>query len=255
MPALEICVDSVESATAAEAGGADRVELCSALSEGGLTPSLGLLRAVRSRISIGVHVMIRPRAGRFVYSNEEIAVMREDILIAAQAGADGVVLGVLTESDEVDIERTRALVELARPMEVTFHRAIDVGSDLVSALEKVILTGAERVLTSGGEPNAVAGRHMIGKLMRASEGRIRVMVGGGVRPQNLVEIARESGAMEYHATLRDTAPAPDETRRVNPGNSHVDSYSKSVVRVADVQKLRQALQAAVPSFADPPAAK
>lgn len=246
MRALEICVDSVESAVAAERGGAQRVELCSSLVEGGLTPSLGMLRAVRSRLDIGVHVMIRPRAGDFVYSDEEIAVMQDDIQFAAEAGANGVVLGVLTQHDDVDVDRTRRLIELAKPMEVTFHRAIDLARDMVEALEKVIATGAERVLTSGGEPDAMTGRHMIGKLVQISRGRIQVMAGGNVRPRNLREIARDSGANEYHAGLRHAVPGLQQEglKRVNLSDSRVDYYTRSVVRASDVRALRQSLDAA-----------
>lgn len=246
MRALEICVDSVESALAAETGGAQRVELCSSLVEGGLTPSLGMLRMVRSRIGIALHVMIRPRAGDFVYSDEEFAVMREDIQFAADAGANGVVLGVLTKQDDVDVDRTRELIQIAKPMEVTFHRAIDLTRDMLESLEQVIATGAERVLTSGGEPDAVTGRHMIGRLVRASRGRIRIMAGGNVRPRNLREIARDSGANEYHAGLRHAVPGlqMEGLKRVNLSDSRVDYYTRSVVRASDVRALRQSLDAA-----------
>jgi copper homeostasis protein len=244
MTVLEICIDSVESAIAAETGGAQQVELCSALIEGGLTPSLGLIRAVRSRIAIGLHVMIRPRSGDFLYSNDEFAVMQEDIRLAAQAGADGVVFGILTDSDDVDVERTRALVQLARPMEVTFHRAIDVTRDLAEALECIVRTGADRVLTSGAEPSAMAGRHTIEKLVRLANGRIRIMAGGNVRPQNLAEIAKASGAVEYHAALRHAVPAlhQQQLKRIHLGDPRVDC-SRTIVRAADVHKLRQVLDA------------
>jgi copper homeostasis protein len=246
MTVLEICVDSVESAVAAESGGAQRVELCGALTEGGLTPSLGLIRAVRSRIGIGVHVMIRPRAGDFLYSKDDFAVMRDDIAHVAQCGVEGVVLGLLTIDADVDVERTRELVELARPMEVTFHRAIDMARNIDSALEDVIRTGADRVLTSGAEPSAMQGRHRIRELVRASNGRIRVMAGGGVRAENVQEIAHATHAREFHSALRRTVQSPikHQRKKVHLGNSGVDDYARSVVRTADVRMLQETLDAA-----------
>lgn len=243
---LEICVDSVDSAAAAESGGAQRVELCSALIEGGLTPSLGLIRAVRSRIGIGVHVMIRPRGGDFVYSGEELAIMREDIAFAAQSGADGVVFGLLTEDGEVDIDRTRELVELSRPMEVTFHRAIDMARDVERSLEDVIATGADRVLTSGGEQTALLGRQSLREMMRSAEGRIKLMVGGSVRAENVQEIMQATGAVEFHAALRSTAPVPAgyPVRNVHLGDPGVDEYAQCVVRAEDVRMLRQTMDEA-----------
>lgn len=254
MTVLEICVDSVESAVAAESGGAQRVELCSALGEGGLTPSLGLIRAVRSRINISLHVMIRPRGGDFFYSDDEFEVMRDDIVHAAQCGADGVALGLLTVEGDVDVERTRKLVELARPMEVTFHRAIDMARHIDSALEDVIRTGADRVLTSGAEPSAMQGRHRIRELVRAANGQIRVMAGGGVRAENVQEIAQVTGAREFHAALRRTVHSPIKHQRhkVHLGNSGTDEYARSVVRTADVRTLKESLGAAFSKNGDAP---
>jgi len=243
---LEICVDSVESAVAAEQGGAQRVELCSALSEGGLTPSLGLIRAVRSRIGIGVYVMIRPRGGDFLYSQEEFSVMREDIAYAAKAGANGVVFGLLTAEGSVDVERTAELVEAARSassMEVTFHRAIDMARDLESSLEDVVRTGAHRVLTSGGAQSASLGSARVRGLMQAAKGRIGVMVCGNVRPENVQQIAQATGAREFHASLR--APVPSPVIYRNPtlslGEAGSDEYMRSVVLTQDVRNLRQAM--------------
>jgi copper homeostasis protein len=243
---LEICVDSVESAVAAESGGAQRVELCSGLIEGGLTPSLGLIRAVRMRIGIGVHVMIRPRGGDFLYSNEELAVMRDDIGQALHSGVAGVVLGLLTADGDVDVERTRELVELARPLEVTFHRAIDMTRDVDRSLEDVIEAGADRVLTSGGELTAMLGCPRIRKLVRAAQGRVALMAGGGVRAENVQELAQATGATEFHASLRTNIPSPVryQVQKVHLGDAGVDDYSRSVVWNEDVRMLRQAMDAA-----------
>jgi copper homeostasis protein len=247
MMELEICVDSVESAVAAEMGGAQRVELCSGLSEGGLTPSVGLIRAVRSRIGIGVYVMIRPRGGDFFYSDEEFAVMREDIAYAAEAGANGAVFGLLTAEGNVDVERTGELVEAARSaspsMELTFHRAIDMARDLESSLEDVVRAGAHRVLTSGGAQSAVLGSTRIAGLIEAAQGRIGVMVCGNVRPENVQQIAQATGGREFHASLRAPVPSPVTYRNptLNLGEAGSDEYTRSVVIAQDVRKLRQAM--------------
>jgi copper homeostasis protein len=249
---LEICVDSEQSAAAAEAGGAQRVELCSALIEGGLTPSLGLIRAVCSRVDIGVHVMIRPRGGDFLYSEEELAVMRADIEEAARCGADGVVLGVLTAEGDVDVERTRALVELARPMEATFHRAIDTTRDLERALEDVICTGAVRVLTAGGEQTAMLGRARIRAMVGQAAGRICVMAGGGVRAANVQEIMQATGGTEFHAALRTSLPSPMKFQghKVHLGDAGADGYTRRGVRSGDVKLLRQRMEEALRTHGD-----
>lgn len=246
MMELEICADSVESAIAAEEGGAQRIELCSGLIEGGVTPSLGLIRAVRSRISIGIYVMIRPRGGDFLYSEEETAVMREDIAQAAHAGAQGVVLGLLTADGNVDVERTRELVELARPMSVTFHRAIDVSRDLERSIEDVIAAGADRVLSSGGEPTAAQGSARLHTLVQVADGRVKLMAGGGVRADNVRALAQATGAVEFHAALRTSilSPVTYQVREIHMGDPSVDDYARSVVLSADVRMLRNAMDEA-----------
>lgn len=245
---LEICVDSVESAIAAEEGGAQRVELCGALAEGGLTPSMGMIRAVRSRIRIGVHVIIRPRGGDFFYSDDEWLVMRDDIAYAAEGGANGIVLGLLSANGDVDVERTRQLVEDASPMEVTFHRAIDMARDVENSLEDVIRTGANRVLTSGTSQTAVEGSERIAGLVRAAGRRIGVMVCGNVRSTNVQQIALATGAQEFHASLRAPIPSPVVHRNatLNLGDPGRDEYERLAVSSHDVRQLRMALDA-IPS--------
>lgn len=201
---FEVCAETLEACVAAAAGGADRVELCSALSEGGLTPSHGLIQHAVERCALPVHVMIRPRAGDFVYSAEEIAIMRADIAHARRLGVAGVVLGVLDAAGCVDVAATRGLVELARPLQVTFHRAVDDTVDLHEALEDVIAAGCDRVLTSGGAADVMAGAAMLAELVRAARGRIEVAVGGGLRLDDAARLAQITGARQFHASLRQT---------------------------------------------------
>ncbi|MFM7817135.1 MAG: copper homeostasis protein CutC [Verrucomicrobiota bacterium] len=158
---FEVCIDTVESALAAEAGGASRVELCSALGEGGLTPSLGLMQVVRSRIRIPIAAMVRPRAGDFCYSDDEFEVMKRDLVALKEHGADMIVLGLLMPDGTIDADRTRVLIELARPLPVTFHRAFDMAKDARASLETLIQLRCERVLTSGQEKSVLEGLDLL----------------------------------------------------------------------------------------------
>jgi copper homeostasis protein len=207
---FELCAETIEACLVASEGGARRIELCSGLSEGGLTPSHGLIRAAVERSSLPIHVLVRPRGGDFVYSAVEVDVMREDILHINQLGAAGVVLGMLHPDGTIDIEGTRELVELARPMKVTFHRAFDATHSLLQALEDVIASGADRVLTSGGQRDVVAGSTSLAKLIIQAGNRIEVAVGGGLRLQNAASLAHLTGAVHFHGSLRRrvTTPGP-----------------------------------------------
>jgi copper homeostasis protein len=198
---FELCADNLEAARAAQAGGADRMELCEDLAVAGVTPSRELLAAVLGEVSIPVHVLIRPRGGDFVYSDEEFSLMRSQVEQVKAAGAAGVAIGVLLPDGRVDVERTRELFELARPMKVTFHRAFDETGNLEEALEDVILTGADSLLTSGGAATVLEGAEQIGRLQAQAGDRLEVMAGGGLRLKNLAEVVRRSGVTCLHGSL------------------------------------------------------
>ena len=240
---IEVCVDSVASAVAAERGGAQRVELCSDLLEGGITPSLGLLQVVRAAISLPLHVIIRPRGGDFCYSDEEFDIMRRDIEIAKRAGADGVVLGILLPPGRVDIARTRQLAELARPMSVTFHRAFDMSADLQHSLEDVCQTGADRLLTSGGEPDCLQGADAIARLVQSARGRIHIMAGGGINAGNVARILQRTGITEIHVGLATAVPSPMLVRnsRLSLGKVPGREYYRAHVLEESVRELKRAI--------------
>ncbi|MCX6224856.1 MAG: copper homeostasis protein CutC [Bacteroidia bacterium] len=201
-PILEICAGSLASAIAAQEGGAFRVELCDNLYEGGTTPSIGAIELARMKLTIKLHVIIRPRGGDFLYSDLEYAIIRRDVERCRTSGVDGIVIGFLTPDGRVDVARTDEIVNLARPMAVTFHRAFDMSRDPFEALEDLKMTGVDRLLTSGQKNLAPEGAGLIASLIRQSEGKIIILPGGGLNEQNIREFAKQVNATEYHATLR-----------------------------------------------------
>ena len=198
---VEISVESVERAVAAERGGASRIEWCGSLAIGGVTPSVELMQVVRRRVRVPIFAMARPRGGDFVYSAGEFEEMRASFEVAQAAGMDGVVLGVLKAERGVAVERTAELVRAAAPLPVTFHRAFDQSAELFGALEDVIATGASRLLTSGGAEKAHEAVATIADLVRLARGRIVVMPGSGITAGNAAEIVSMTGAAEVHAAL------------------------------------------------------
>ena len=239
---LEICVDSIESALNAQSAGADRVELCDNLIEGGTTPSYGTIISARGNLNILLNVIIRPRGGDFLYSDTEYDIMRRDIELCGESGVDGIVTGILTSDGKIDIDRTARLIELARPMSVTFHRAFDMCSDPVEGLEAIIQSGADRVLTSGQKKSADEGSELIYTLVKQSKGRIIIMPGSGVDEINIAGLAKKTGACEFHLTGRKSVDSEMKFRQQGismSGISGIDEFSR---KIADTEKIKRIIE-------------
>jgi len=213
---IEICANSAQSCVEAEAGGATRVELCASIPEGGTTPSYGEIRTAQKLTStIDINVIIRPRGGDFLYTPAEIESMMQDIELCKELKVHGVVVGCLTKEGDVDTALLRRLVEAAKPLSVTFHRAFDVCRDPFVALEQIIETGCDRILTSGQQENAEKGIPLIAELVKRSRDRIIIMPGCGVRENNIAKIEAETGAKEFHTSARSIIYSKMEYRNEN----------------------------------------
>jgi copper homeostasis protein len=236
---LEVCSGSLVSALNAQAGGAHRVELCDNLNEGGTTPSPGTIILAKKHLHIPVFVLIRPRTGDFIYSDIEFDVMRQDILFCKEHRAEGVVLGVLKADGSVDIERTGELVELARPMQVTFHRAFDMAADPFKALEDIVSLGIDRVLTSGQATSALAGADLIEQLNIRANTRVIIMPGGGITEGNAIGLMEKTGAAEVHASLRSPVNSQMVYRKdaLSMGKPGAEEYSRMETDAKRVARL------------------
>ena len=234
---LEACVNSAISAAEAQQGGADRVELCENMLEGGCTPSAGTIRHAVKNLSIPVYVMVRPRGADFCYSDAEFEIMEDDVARAKELGAAGVVFGILRTDGTIDTERMSRLVSLARPMGVTCHRAFDMTRDPFDALESLIQLGIDRVLTSGQSDSALEGAPLIRQLIVQAAGRIIVMPGHGVKEHNLEQVIRETGAGEYHMYLtKQVATGMQFIREdVKMGRPDLSEYGTTLV---DAERIR-----------------
>ena len=235
---VEVCIDSVASALNAEQGGADRVELCDNLFEGGTTPSAGCIEVVRQYIKIGLQVIIRPRGGDFLYDDFEFETMKKDIQLAKDRGADGVVIGILTPQGEVDRDRTQALVQLAQPMNVTFHRAFDMTADPFRAMNDLIELGVDRILTSGQRSTAWEGVGLIRKLVEQAAGRISIVPGGGINEDNITALVQQTGVSECHVSGRTTVASAMEYqnhRAFMGGGLRLPEYER---KITDTQRIR-----------------
>jgi copper homeostasis protein len=199
---LEVIAFTIESCSVIERTGANRIELCDNPGDGGTTPSYGFLKLAREKVSIDLYPMIRPRGGDFLYSDDEFELMKKDVLLCKEIGCDGVVIGLLNADGTIDKKRSAALIDLAYPLGVTFHRAFDRVRDGFEALETLIEIGCERILTSGLTPNVTEGAAMLAQLVKAADERIIIMPGSGVRSNNIAELAKQTGAAEFHTSAR-----------------------------------------------------
>jgi copper homeostasis protein len=237
---IEICAYSLESAIAAQEGGADRVELCTSPSEGGTTPSVGTLELARKHLKIKLNVLIRPRGGDSLYTAREFGAMKRDIQLCKQLGVDGVVVGLLLPNGQVDRERSGELVELAQPMSVTFHRAFDMAADPFTSLEDAIAIGCDRILTSGQAPSAMDGAGLIADLVQRAGERIIIMPGGGVRDTNLALLAAKTQAREFHSSARTLVSSAMQFRnpKVSLGGTGEDEYQLLMADEDQVARMR-----------------
>jgi copper homeostasis protein len=244
MPRFEVCVDTVAGAVAAARAGAHRIELCAALVEGGVTPSRGMIARVLEVAPIDCVVLIRPRGGDFLYSEEGIRVMLDDIALARDTGAFGVATGVLTPEGTIDRPAMSRLIEAARPMTVTCHRAFDMTRDPYEALDTLIELGVDRLLTSGQGRSVLDTLDLIAELIRRAEGRIVVMPGGGVREENIREVLERTGAGEVHFTAftrRESAMTYRNERPVMGAAPVEGEYERNVT---DEERVRRFIEAA-----------
>ncbi len=224
---LEVCAGDIESVYAAARGGAERVELCCALSKGGLTPSLGMIEEALKVEGIKVNVLIRPRSGDFVYSDEEIRVMVRDIEMCRKLGVNGVVFGALTPDGDIDMEACQKMAEAADGLHMTFHRAFDMCRDPQEATEKIIGLGCDRILTSGQAASALEGADLIGSLQKDFPSVVFIAA-GGISPENVKEIIKKTGVTEVHASAKATVGSAMRFRRdsVSMGDPEADEYSR-----------------------------
>jgi copper homeostasis protein len=241
---LEVCVNSAMSAVEAQKGGADRVELCENLHDGGTTPSAGTIVTARRELQIGLFVMIRPRGGDFLYSPEEFSIMEEDVRMARLSGADGVVFGILTADGRIDTLRMKRLIDIARPMGVTCHRAFDMTCDPFEAMETLITLGVDRILTSGQQPTAPLGADLIRQLINQSHGRIIIMPGSGIRIHNVKALIQATGATEFHVHPDRKVSSRMIFRRptVSMGNPQQDEYEYTITDYQMVEKFREEME-------------
>jgi copper homeostasis protein len=234
----EIVVFSVESAIAAQTGGANRVELCENMAEGGTTPSQGTIKTARKYLDIDLNVIIRPRGADFLYSEIEFEIMKSDIAFCKASGVDGVVFGILDKNGDVDKERCKQLVDLAKPMSATFHRAFDMTRNPLKALEDTIACGFDRILSSGQQQTANQGVELLSELVEVANNRIIIMPGGGVRSNNIKDLIEKTKAKEFHTSARITINSKMKfhQKMISMGGTH--SFNEFEIQGIDSEVVR-----------------
>ena len=226
---VEICANSVQSAINADKGGADRIELCQNLNEGGTTPSYAAIKYCAENLSLKTMVLIRPRPGDFCYNDAEYEAIKEDVLMCRQLGVHGVVVGFLDKNLDIDTQRTTEIVQLARPMEVTFHRAFDRCRDWHTALEQIIDCGCDRILTSGQCKTATEGIENLREIQKIANGRIKILAGSGVNSENVADIIRQTGICEVHSSCKHTVEKKQKTN-IEDSSRYMETDYEEVTR-------------------------
>ncbi|MGZ4816181.1 MAG: copper homeostasis protein CutC [Terriglobales bacterium] len=242
---LEICCGSIDDALQAQAGGAQRVELCSALFLGGLTPSIGTMQHARQQLQIPIMAMVRPRGGGFCYTDAEFATMERDAEAMLANGADGIVFGILREDGNIDLPRTRRLCQIAANKQTVFHRAFDVTPDPFRALDDLVELGITRVLTSGQQDTVPGGADLIRRLIEHAGGRIEVLPGGGIKPYNLADVIARTGCTQVHLTAFKTVTDPSTRHYPNVtfgGSLHPPEDSFQMTDAALVRQIAETLR-------------
>ena len=239
---LEICANSLDSAINAQNGGAHRIELCDNLYEGGTTPSYGTILLTREKLHIDINILIRPRGGDFSYSDSEFEIMKKDIEFAKKSGVNGVVFGILLENGNVDKERIIELIQLARPMSVTFHRAFDVCSDPFVALEDIIACGCDRILTSGQHNKAIDAINLLSELIKKADNRIIIMPGSGINETNISKLFKKTKAKEYHASLRKTIDSKMSFRKESVNMNSLKNIPEYEISITDTERVKKTIE-------------
>ena len=237
---IEIATSDFLTTKSAVEGGADRIELCANLAEGGTTPSYAHIKKCREAFDIVLFPIIRPRGGDFLYTKDEFEIMKNDIKLCKELGCEGIVIGLLNMDGTIDMTRTSELIELAYPLEVTFHRAFDRCKDPFAALEELIEIGCPRILTSGQKPTVSEGVDLIAELNKKADDRIIILPGSGVRKDNIKMLAEKIGCLEFHSSLRGKAKSPMQF--IHPAFADsAESYSNNEISPNEVRALRNAL--------------